>query len=459
MSSWLTLFAERGERPAVVDGDRTLSYADLAAAIGAARERLAAHGIGRQSVVVLHADFSAGGIAALFALIDLRAIILPLVHLTESAFETASAECGAAFLCRVGPGLSGLSVERLDGGDGDGGAPALYDVLRQRDAAGLVLLSSGSTGRPKAILHDLDLLVEARTGKRTKSLSIVLFLLFDHIGGFNTLLNSLFSGGTAIVVPERTPEAVCQLIARHRANVLPASPTFLNLILMARFHEQFDLSSLRLITYGTEPMPEELLRRLREAFPRVRLVQTFGTSETGIAATASEFSSSTFFKIEGGDVSYRIVDGELQLKSTTQFLGYLNHRELNHHENALTEDGWFRTGDLVEERDGGFIRIRGRSKEIINVGGEKVLPLEVEALLLQSPRIADCVVYGERNAITGQIVCADIVPRETMTPAEMRKHVHELIGGRVDRFKIPSRIKLVERLDLSERFKKRRPTQ
>jgi acyl-CoA synthetase (AMP-forming)/AMP-acid ligase II len=447
MSAWLSLFAERGDRPAIVDGERTLGYADLAAAIRGTRETLAGHGIGPQSAVILHADFSLAGIAALFALIDLRAVLLPLVHLTESAVDTARTECGAEFLCRVEPALT---IERLAGG----GSPALYSVLRQRDAAGLVLLSSGSTGRPKAILHDLDRLVAARLGKRTKSLSIILFLLFDHIGGFNTLLNSLFSGGTAIVVRERTPEAVCKLIERHHAHVLPASPTFLNLILIAGFQKQLDLSSLRLITYGTEPMPEELLRRLRDAFPRVRLVQTFGTSETGIAATASEFSSSTFFKIEGGDVAYRIVDGELQLKSATQFLGYLNHRD-----DALTEDGWFRTGDLVEERDNGFLRIRGRSKEIINVGGEKVLPLEVETLLLQCPKIADCVVYGEPNAITGQIVCADIVPREAMTRADMRKHIYELIGGHIERFKIPSRINLVEKLELSERFKKRRPTQ
>ena len=120
-------------------------------------------------------------------------------------------------------------------------------------------------------------------------------------------------------------------------------------------------------------MPEELLRRVREAFPCARLFQTFGTSETGIATTSSESSSSTFFKIEDGNVSYRIVNNELQLKSTTRFLGYLNHQD-----DALTNDGWFRTGDLVEEAGSGFIRIRGRTGEVINVAGEKLLPVELE---------------------------------------------------------------------------------
>lgn len=439
------LFAERGDAPAVVEEDRVWSFRDLATEIQATAERCARHGIGPQSVVVLQADFSGSGIAALFALIQLRAIVLPLVHLTGSGLEVACAECGASFLYRTGPDPR---IQRLAASP----PPALYDVLRRRHASGLVLLSSGSTGRPKAILHDLDRLVAARAGKPARGrLAILLFLLFDHIGGINTLLTSLFSGGRAIVVPERTPEAVCRLIERHRANVLPTSPTFLNLLLLGRFQERFDLGSLRLITYGTEPMPEELLRRVHEAFPRVRLLQTFGTSETGIANTVSELSRSTFFRIEGGDVSSRIVDGELQLRSATQFLGYLNDPQ-----DHLTDDGWFRTGDLVEEADGGFIRIRGRSREVINVGGEKVLPVEVESLLLRSPRIADCVVYGEMNALTGQVVCADIVPRAATSRAEMRRHIQELFHGRADRFKVPSRINLVDAVPHSERFKKRR---
>lgn len=448
-SSWLNTFREMGGEPAIFENDAVLSYSGLADSIAAAADEMAKNGIGPQSVVILNADFSRTGIAALFALVHLKAIVIPVVNMTSNVYDTLLQECGAQFMCRYAPGLC---VERLSA---NAAPPALYDSLKERNASGLVLLSSGSTGKPKAILHNFDHLVEARTGKAGKrKLSIVLFLLFDHIGGINTLLNTLFSGGIAIVAPERTPEAICKLISRHRANVLPASPTFLNLLLMGRFHELSDLSSLRLITYGTEPMPQELLHRLRTAFPKVRLLQTFGTSETGIASTASESSKSTYFKIEGGDVSYRIVQGELQLKSSTQFLGYLNHPA-----GALTEDGWFQTGDLAEETGNGYIRILGRSKEIINVGGEKVLPVEVESALLQSPKVADCLVYGEANAITGQVVCADIVPREKLSKAELRQHLFEFLSGRVERFKIPSRINIVEEVARSERFKRRRTSQ
>ena len=409
-------------------------------------DNLPSYGVERQSVVILHTDFSIDGITVFFALIHLRAIIIPVVTLTETRLDMARAQCGAEFLCRVVPRLT---LERL----AQAPQPDLYQTLRVRNASGLVLLSSGSAGTTKAILHDLDgLLAEQKFRVAKRKLTIMMLLLFDHIGGINTLVNTLFAGGVAVVAEVRSPEAVCRLVERHRVNVLPASPTFLNLILMTRVHELYDTKSLRLITYGAEPMPEELLQRVRKAFPSARLLQTFGTSETGIAATSSESSSSTFFKIEGGNVSYRIMDEELYLKSTTQFLGYLNQTA-----DALTADGWFRTGDIVEESRAGFIRIRGRTAEVINVAGEKILPVEIETLLLQSPLIADCVVYGEKHAMTGHIVCADIVPRDPATTrAEIRKHLHDFLGERVERFKFPSRINVVKEVEHTDRFKKSR---
>jgi acyl-coenzyme A synthetase/AMP-(fatty) acid ligase len=325
--------------------------------------------------------------------------------------------------------------------------------LGDEDAAGLVLLSSGSTGAPKVILHNLDTLVGQKLEKRprrgTSALNILMVLMFDHIGGINSLLSTLLVGGTAVLPHERVPDEICGLIERHKIRVLPTSPTFLNLIMMGGYHRTYDLSSLRLITYGTEPMSDELLTRVNRSFPGVRLLQTFGTSETGIATTTSESSSSTYFRISDADVEHRIVDGELQLRSRTQFLGYLNYAD-----DSLTEDRWFRTGDLVEESGDGYLRIKGRAKEIINVGGEKLLPLELESVLLASPLIEDCVVYGKPNAITGQTVCVDVKPKGDLTRAAVRKHILEFLADKVEPFKIPSKISVVDSVEVSDRLKK-----
>ena len=108
------------------------------------------------------------------------------------------------------------------------------------------------------------------------------FLLLDHLGGINTLLYTLSNGGTVVSVPSRDPDVICRAIQNHRVETLPTSPTFINLLLMAESYRSYDLSSLHLITYGTEAMPESTLQRLHEVFPNVELLQTYGLSELGV---------------------------------------------------------------------------------------------------------------------------------------------------------------------------------
>ena len=109
-------------------------------------------------------------------------------------------------------------------------------------------------------------------------------------------------------------------------------------------------------------------------------------------------------KLDDSNLEYKIVDDELWLKSKTQVMGYLNSSM-----NSFTDDGWFKTGDLVEKTDDGYIKIIGRNKEVINVGGEKVLPNEVESVILSMDMVDDVMVYGESNIITGQTVVCDAV--------------------------------------------------
>src|SRR5690606_14521139 len=146
---------------------------------------------------------------------------------------------------------------------------------------------------------------------------------------------------------------------------LPTTQTFLNLTLLGKAWEGLDLSSLQLITYGTEPMPEATLKAVHERFPEVQLLQTYGLSELGILRSKSRSSDSLWVKVGGEGFETRIVDGLLEIKAQSAMLGYLNAPS------PFTPDGWFRTGDAVEV-DGEWLRILGRKSEMINVGGEKV---------------------------------------------------------------------------------------
>jgi acyl-coenzyme A synthetase/AMP-(fatty) acid ligase len=315
--------------------------------------------------------------------------------------------------------------------------PTLLADLAKRGRAGLILFSSGTSGEPKAMLQDLTSLLESYADRKPSRLPICILLSFDHIGGLNTLLGALASGAPVVVPESRSPGDVAAAIEQHKAAVLPASPTFLNLLLASGEHERRDLSSLRLITYGTEPMPPPLLERLRVAFPRAKFVQTFGTSETGIARTESPDPGSLFMKLEGQE--WKVIDGELWLRSKTSILGYLNAPN-----DRFTPDGWFRTGDRVELGPDNTFRVLGRAGEMINVGGEKLFPQEVEAVILEVPGVLDCRVRGEPNALTGQTVVAEIVPSPGSDPESLRSSIRSTCRSHLARHKVPTKVTFLE---------------
>jgi acyl-coenzyme A synthetase/AMP-(fatty) acid ligase len=121
---------------------------------------------------------------------------------------------------------------------------------------------------------------------------------------------------------------------------------------------------------------------------------------------------------------------------------------------SFTQDGWFKTGDYVEVMENGYFRITGRVKEIINVGGQKVLPSEVESVIMQIPQVADCMVYAQSNAITGQVAAADIVIKEGNNDPGIKKLIRKFCSQRLDLYKVPAKINIVDRTNYTERFKK-----
>ena len=396
-------------------------------------------------VVAILADYSFVSIALFFALYENKNIIAPITSTSKKEIDGKVKESFSTKIINLENEKLVITNIKSEA------SHKIINDLQTSKCAGLILFSSGSTGAPKAMIHNLDTLVDSYGDKKQKQINMLVFLMFDHIGGINTMLNILSMNATMIIPQNRNADDICKLIEEYKIAVLPSSPTFLNLILINRSYEKYDLSSLRMITYGTETMPEGLLNRLKAVFSKVKFLQTFGTSETGIAATSSKSSSSTFMKIDDENLEYKIVDNELWLRSKTQILGYLN-RSME----SFTNDGWFKTGDLVELDNEGFIKIIGRNKEIINVGGQKVLPSEVESVLLSMDEIEDCLVYGEQNAITGQSVSCDVVLKHGIDDSGFKILVRKFCKDKLDNFKIPTRVNVVQKTEFTERFKKSR---
>lgn len=430
------------DRIAIIHEKQKLSYPEFLAQIEK-DSLILAQSVKEQSVVVVFGDYSIKSLTIFFALCKLKCVIVPILTSKSEEINTKVEISKAQYTIDSETfEIKKTSTDNL--------TDSLYEELNSLNRSGLILFSSGSTGEPKAMLHDLDKLLSSYIENRTKNLNFLIFLLFDHIGGLNTMLNILTMGSTMVIPSNRTPEIVSRCIDENKVNILPTSPTFLNLMIINNVFDKYDFSSLKLITYGTEPMPERILKEIKLRLPRTKLLQTFGTSETGIIKTSSKSSESLLIKFDDQNQETKIVNRELWIRSKTRILGYLNYNN-----ESFSKDGWFKTGDLVEVTEGGFLKIIGRKSQFINVGGEKVLPIEVENIILQIKEITSCTVFAMDNPITGQTVGAKIfVPDKSIDQKIIKRKVKELCKIHLDRYKVPSKIIFLKKLEYSARFKK-----
>ncbi|MCG3688104.1 ANL family adenylate-forming protein [Aliarcobacter butzleri] len=440
MSFLIEKFKVFEQKKVMVVDDKTYSYEDFYKQIDEYQKILESYNLSSKVIAII-GDYSFYNLALFFALYENKNIIVPITTNVKKIQNEFIEESFCQYVIKTQK--TKLLIDKLE----QNSSHEMIDSLKAISNAGLVLFSSGSTGKPKAMIHNLDNLINSYEDKKEKSMNMLVFLMFDHIGGLNTVFNALSMGATLIIPKNRDAKNICELIETYKIMVLPSSPTFLNLILISGEYEKYDLKSLRLITYGTETMPQSLLIKLKEAFPKVKFLQTFGTSETGISTTSSKSSDSLFMKIEDEKSEFKIVDNELWLRSKTQVLGYLNASM-----ESFTSDGWFKTGDLVEELEDGYLKIIGRSKEVINVGGQKVLPSEIESVILTMPQISDCIVYSEKNIITGQTVVCDVVLK--VDCENIKKELRLFCKDKLEAYKIPTKVNVVEKTNFSDRFKK-----
>lgn len=427
-----------GDDTAIVTDGKEYSYKDLLGEYENGITFLEDNGIPENSIVALRGEFSPSTIGMMLAIIGKGCVYVPV----STAVKEPRKYCGIAEVQFY-----------IDGGNAEecGSVPehGILTGLVGQKHPGLVLFSSGTTGDPKAAVHDLVPMLEKykARGKKIRSLA---FLLFDHIGGFNTVMYSIANGGMLVTLRNRSPEEVASCIEKYRLELLPTSPSFLNMMLYSHIYEKYDLSSLRIISYGTEPMPESTLREMHRIFPDVKMKQTYGLSEVGIMRTKSESSDSLWLKIGGDDDhQIKVVDGILYIKSRMSMLGYLNAPS------PFDADGWMNTKDRVEQK-GEYIRILGRESELINVGGEKVYPAEVESVLLEVPGVKDAVVGKAPNPILGSVVSCRIAADDGADLPELKKAIQRHCAEKLEKFKRPVRIEFQSETFNTARFKRLR---
>lgn len=435
-------FAAAGDAPALVAGGDTIRYGELRTAVAHAEQSLGAAGC-NTGVVALVADYSLQSIAYLIALWRLNNVVALLTDRQPDQERELIALSEASWEIRVNAGKE-VEVRRT----GVTAKHPLLTGLNHERMPGFVIFSSGSTGRPKASVHRAMPFLDKHVAPK-RCLRSVSFLLFDHIGGLNTLLYVLFNQGLLIIPASRRPEVVAQTIETQRVQAITTSPTFLNLLVFSGALDQFDLSSLEVVNYGTEPMPERLLERLAAALPATRFSQAYGLTETGVVPTRSESSTSNWLRIGGPQCDVRVVDGLLEIRGATTMLGYLNAQS------PFTTDGYFKTGDAVVQK-GELFQIVGRQSDLINVGGEKVYPAEIERVLKELDGVIDVVVARAENPLVGHMVVATFRVAQPEPIDVFRRRLYAFCAARLSSARIPRKIRVTTEPLHGERFKKMR---
>ena len=317
----------------------------------------------------------------------------------------------------------------------DGGGP---------DDLALIGYTSGTTGAPKgAMLSSGNLLASANAvriaWRWTPADRLVLALPLFHMHGLGVGLHgTLVTGASAVLLERFTVDAVLDAARDHEATLFFGVPTMY--ARLAASDRAAELGRLRLCVSGSAPLPAELHRALSERAGQ-RVLERYGMTETAMNVSnpydGERRPGSVGLPLPG--VELRLSDGgEIELRGPNVFRGYWEREEAA--AESFTADGWFRTGDLGTLDDDGYLRIEGRSKELIITGGFNVYPREVEDVLRAHPGVADAAVAGLPDPEWGETVAAWVVAaEEELEPAELTAFAAERLAA----FKRPRKVTVV----------------
>lgn len=438
----LDRFATAPDQPAFIHEGRTVTYGQVVQTIEGFGATLTREGVLPGQKVAVLADYAPEVVCLILALAINRDIVIPLSRAAVVEEDAALAISGCDWFVEFDAEGREATFSRRE----IAAEHALISDLVAAGRPGLLLFSSGSSGTPKAILHDFERIADKFRKQRAATRAIP-FLMIDHFGGVNTVLGITSSLGTVVTVADRSVNAVCEAIARNRVELLPATPSFLTLMLASGLHRKLDLSSLKRITYGTEVMAQSTLSRLMDAFPGITLQQTYGLSEVGVLASQSRPDGSLWVRVGGQGFETKVVDDILWIRSQYAMLGYLNAPS------NFDAEGWFNTQDRVEV-DGEWIKILGRVSDIINVGGQKVYPAEVEDVILGLDNILDVAVIGEAHPLLGQIVVAKVAVLTPESADDLKKRIRAACRGALAAYKAPAKVILSQESFHTSRQKK-----
>lgn len=421
------------DRLALVCRDNALSFGSLVAA----SEALAPLMTGRRLFLNLTDPVEA---IVLLAAADGRAasVVLASPALDAATLADLFTSAGADLVISDRTDIGHLPVLR----DCFGLVPADGPALKTR----WIMTTSGTTGCPKLVVHGLDSLTRTTRGDPARGAGQVWGLLYDYtrFAGMQVVLQSLLSGATLVVPPAELPLAQrLAVLSDARATHVSATPTLWRKILMTEGHADL---ALHQVTLGGEIADDTVLSALARAYPDARISHIFASTEAGVGFSVTDRRAgfpAAFLSAPPKGIGLKIEKGRLHVRNDLVGADYVGTQ------GALAQDGWIDTGDLVVQQ-GDRVLFRGRVSGVINVGGDKVHPEEVERAVLSHPLVRLVRVYAKFNPITGALVAADIVPSpDAGDPASLRADLKSYLSQRLERHMVPAFIRIVADFDIN----------
>lgn len=338
---------------------------------------------------------------------------------------------------------------------GSDDAPRALCAGGGRRGFSILLATSGTTGVPKIARHELATLL-GRIRPAQGNLERARWLLTYHpasFAGLQILLTALSTGGQLLTLSHTTVPDLAQTALTHRPTHVSGTPTFWRAFLMTLGPRAAELP-LEQITLGGEIVDQGVLDRLRTLFPQAGIRHIYASTEAGSLFSVKDARAGfpARWLEEGIDgVQLRIRESALEVLSPRAMKGYASLGALS----PFHDDGWLKTGDLVQ-LEGDRVYFKGRTDQVISVGGAKLTPEEVEAVLLAIPGVQEARVSALKNPLTGFIVGADIVPEPGCDPNQLKATILREASARLENHKVPRRIRIVDQISLSQSGKKER---
>lgn len=310
----------------------------------------------------------------------------------------------------------------------------------QQSSSEITIFTSGTTGQPKQVVHTVSTLTRSvRCNERYRGQVWAYAYNPTHMAGLQVFFQGIENLNTFVNVFNLPRCEVYKLIEKYSITHISATPTFYRLLLPF----ECSCATVQRVTLGGEKSDEHLYSNIRKIFPAAKINNVYASTEAGSLFAAK---GDCFQIPETLRNKFKVVDDELLIHSSL----------LGQSDNFKFDGGYYHSGDLIEwvDVESGLFKFRSRKNELVNVGGYKVNPTEVEDVLNSIKGIRQSLVYAKVNSVLGNILCAEIQLEKEGSVTELG--VRQILKDRLQDFKIPRRIKFVESFTLTRTGKLKR---